>query len=163
MSNLYELKENYKKIKDMLYEEEIDEQCILDTLESIEGEIEDKADSYAIIIKEILGDAKICKEEKQRLENRQKTFENRAEILKSKLEEMMRETDKTNFKTSKFSFNIQKNGGLAPLFIDEDYSNIPQKYLKAEPDNKKIREALESGKELTFAHYEERGESLRIR
>ena len=53
MSKLYELKENWKQVQEMLYEEEIDEQCILDTLESIEGEIEDKADSYAMIIKVI--------------------------------------------------------------------------------------------------------------
>ena len=163
MSNLYDLKENYKKIKEMLYEEEIDEQCLLDTLESIESEIEDKADNYAIIIKELLGDAKICKEEKQRLEIRQKMFENRAEILKNKLEEMMRETGKTNFKTSLFSFSICKNGGLVPLVVDEDYTNIPQKYLKVEPDNKKIREALDNGQKINFAYYDKRGESLRIR
>ena len=72
MSKLYELKENYKQIASMLYEEEIDEQCILDTLESIEGEIEEKADNYAVIIKELLGDAEICKQEKLRLEARQK-------------------------------------------------------------------------------------------
>ena len=78
MSRLYELKENYKQIANMLYQEEVDEECILDTLESIEGEIEDKADNYAVIIKELLGDADICKQEKMRLEARQKRFENRA-------------------------------------------------------------------------------------
>lgn len=163
MSNLYQLKENYRKIADMLYEEEIDEQCILDTLESIEGEIEDKADNYAVIIKELLGDADICKQEKMRLEARQKSFENRAKLLKEKLEQVMRETGKTKFKTAKFSFGIQKNGGLAPLWVDEDYSNIPQKYLRVEPDNTKIRQALDIGENIIFAHYEERGESLRIR
>lgn len=163
MSSLYELRENWKQVSDMLYEEEIDEQCILDTLESIEGEIEDKADNYAIIIKELLGDAEVCKQEKLRLEARQKSFENRAKLLKDRLEEVMKETGKTKFKTAKFSFGIQKKGGLAPLWIDEDYSNIPQKYLKVEPDNTKIRQALDSGENIIFAHYEERGESLRIR
>ena len=162
MSRLYELKENYRQVADMLYEEEIDEQCILDTLESIEGEIEDKADNYAVIIKELLADAEVCKQEKLRLEARQKSFETRAKFLKDRLEEVMRETGKTKFKTAKFSFGIQKNGGLEPLWIDEDYSNIPQKYLKVEPDNTKIRQALEE-KELPFAHLEPRGESLRIR
>ena len=163
MSSLYELRENWKQVSDMLYEEEIDEQCILDTLESIEGEIEDKADNYAIIIKELLGDAEVCKQEKLRLEARQKSFENRAKLLKDRLEEVMKETGKTKFKTAKFSFGIQKKGGLAPLWIDEDYSNIPQKYLKVERDNTKIRQALDSGENIIFAHYEERGESLRIR
>ena len=163
MSSLYELKENYKQIEEMLYEEEIDEKLILDTLESIEGEIEDKADNYAKIIKELLGDAEVCKQEKIRLEARQKSFENRAKLLKDRLEEIMRETGKTKFKTAKFSFGIQKNGGLLPLWIDEDYSNIPQKYLKVEPDNSKIRQALDNGENIIFARYEERAESLRIR
>lgn len=163
MSSLYELKENYKQIEEMLYEEEIDEKLILDTLESIEGEIEDKADNYAVIIKELLGDAEVCKQEKIRLEARQKSFENRAKLLKDRLEEIMRETGKTKFKTAKFSFGIQKNGGLLPLWIDEDYSNIPQKYLKVEPDNSKIRQALDNGENIIFARYEERAESLRIR
>ena len=163
MSRLYELKENYRQVADMLYEEEIDVQCILDTLESIEGEIEDKADNYAVIIKELLADAEVCKQEKLRLEARQKSFENRAKFLKDRLEEVMRETGKTKFKTAKFSFGIQKKGGLAPLWIDEDYSNIPQKYLKVEPDNTKIRQALDSGENIIFAHYEPRTESLRIR
>lgn len=162
MSNLYELKENWKQISNMLYEEEIDEQCILDTLESIEGEIEDKADNYAIIIKELLGDAEICKKEKIRLEARQKSFENRAKILKDKLEEVMRETGKTKFKTSKFSFAIQKNGGLAPLWVIEDINLIPNEYLKKEPNNAKIRELLQK-QDVNWAKLEERGESLKIR
>lgn len=163
MSRLYDLKEDYKKIAEMLYEEEIDEECILDTLESIEAEIEDKADNYAVIIKELLADAKICKEEKQRLENRQKSFENRAKFLKDRLEETMRETGKLKFKTAKFSFGIQTNGGLAPLWITEDINIIPEPYLKKEPDNTKIRQAIDSGENLPFAHLEPRGESLRIR
>lgn len=163
MSRLYDLKEDYKKIAEMLYEEEIDEECILDTLESIEAEIEDKADNYAVIIKELLADAKICKEEKQRLENRQKSFENRAKFLKDRLEETMRETGKLKFKTAKFSFGIQTNGGLAPLWITEDINIIPEPYLKKEPDNTKIRQAIDSGEILPFAHLEPRGESLRIK
>ena len=165
MSNLYVLKENWKQVSDMLYEEEVDEQMILDTLESIEGEIEDKADNHAMIIKELLADAKKCKEEKQRLEERQIAFENRAKILKSNLEQVMRETGKTKFKTALFSFSIQKNGGLEPLSIDIEAEKVPFEYYKhteKELDNTKIREALEEGK-INFAHLEPRGESLRIK
>ena len=44
MSNIYELTSNYDHLLNMLYDEDVDEQAILDTLESIEGDIEDKAD-----------------------------------------------------------------------------------------------------------------------
>lgn len=165
MSSLYELKENWKKVSEMLYEEEIDEQCIKDTLESIEGEIEDKAENYAIIIKELIADAETCKQEKLRLETRQKSFENRANFLKDRLEEIMKETGKTKFKTAKFSFAIQKNGGKLPLIID-DITKVPDEYFKhteKELDKVKIREAIDSGKKIPFAYYGKQEESLRIK
>ena len=134
---------------------------ILDTLESIEGEIENKADNYAYIIADILNDAYACKAEKDRLEKRQKSLENRAKNLKRNLEEIMKNTGKTNFKTQLHTFRIQKNGGKRALTIDGD---VPQEYTKTviENDIDKIRQALEEGKELSFAHLEAQGESLRI-
>lgn len=162
MSNLYELANNYATVLDMLYDDEIDEQMILDTLEGIEGEIEYKADAYAKIIKELLGDAEKAKAEKQRLEARQKAFENRAKILKNNLQQIMTQIGKTKFKTDLFSFNIQKNGGKQQLEIDGD---VPEEYTKVviENDVDKIRAELEAGKKLPFAHLKARGESLRIK
>lgn len=159
MSNLYQLEDNWRKVADMLYEEDVDEQCVLDTLEAIEGEIEDKADNYAFIINELLADANVCKEEKIRLEKRQKQFEKKAKRLKKALETIMKETGKTNFKTSLFTFRIQKNGGKQALTID---GKVTKEYMKLENDTDKIRQALEEGKSLPFAHLEPRGESLRI-
>ncbi|MCD8396121.1 MAG: siphovirus Gp157 family protein [Lachnospiraceae bacterium] len=61
--------------------------------------------------------------------------------------------------------SIQKNGGLAPLEIDGDISDIPNDYLiehDPTPDNAKIRELLKTEK-VPWAHLGERGESLRIK
>lgn len=163
--NLYELTNDYETLLIMLYDEETDEQMILDTLEGIEGEIEDKADGYAKIIKELLGDAEKIKEEKIRLEQRQKAFENRAQLLKENLQNTMKQLGKTKFKTNLFSFNIQKNGGKLPLIID-DIKKVPNEYFKhteKEVDNTKVREAIDSGKNIPFAHYGVQGESLRIK
>ena len=160
MSNLYQLTNIYETLLVMLYDEETDEKMILDTLESIEGEIEDKADGYAKIIKELLGDAEKIKSEKQRLEARQKSFENRAKLLKNNLQEAMIRLNKPKFKTELFSFNIQKNGGKQALTIDGE---VPDTYKKLVDDPDKIRQALENGENLPFAHLEPRGESLRIR
>ena len=165
MSNLYELTNDYETVLNMLYDEEIDEQMVLDTLESIEGEIEDKADGYAKIIKELLGDAEKIKAEKLRLEARQKAFENRAKLLRNNLQNMMTQLGKTKFKTELFSFGIQKNGGKLPLIIN-DISKVPEEYFKhteKELNNTKIREDLEAGKELPFASFGEKKESLIIR
>jgi hypothetical protein len=78
----------------------------------------------------------------------------------------MRVTGKTKFKTELFSFNIAKNGGLAPLKIDIPIEEIPAEYFKERTEKdlngKYIRECLDNGS-IDFAHYEERGESLRIK
>ena len=162
MSNLYELKSNYEEVLNMLYQDDIDEQMVLDTLESIEGEIEDKADNYAKIIKELEAKQNARKEEAKRLTESAKVFENRVKALKNNLFNAMKETGKTKFATNLFSFNIAKNGGKQALTID---SEVPAEYTKTviENDTDKIRQALENGEKLSFAHLEPRGESLRIK
>lgn len=161
MSNLYQLNQTWQELVNMLYQDDVDEQMILDTLESIEGDIEDKADNYAYIIAEIKNDVNACKTEKTRLEKRQKVLENRENRLKNYLADVMRNTGKTNFKTQLHTFRIQKNGGKRALTIDGE---VPKDYTKIviENDTDKIRQALESGKELSFAHLEPQSESLRI-
>lgn len=162
MKNLYELTNDWNTVANMLYDEEIDEQMVLDTLESIEGDIEDKADGYAKIIKELEVKAKARKEESKRLIDSSKTFENKVKFLKQNLFNFMKETGKTKFTTDLFSFNIAKNGGKQALTIDGD---VPKEYTKTviENDTDKIRQALENGENLSFAHLEPRSESLRIR
>lgn len=162
MSNLYQLTNNYETVLNMLYDEDADEQMILDTLEAIEGEIEDKANNYAKIIKELEAKQNARKEEAQRLTESAKVFENRIKALKSNLFNSMKATGKTKFATNLFNFNIVRNGGKQTLTIDGE---VPEEYTKAviENDTDKIRQALENGEKLTFAHLEPRGESLRIK
>ena len=162
MSNLYQLTNNYETVLNMLYDEDADEEMILDTLEAIEGEIEDKADNYAKIIKELEAKQNTRKEEAKRLTESAKVFENRVKALKSNLFNSMKATGKTKFATDLFSFNIAKNCGKQTLTIDGE---VPEEYTKTiiENDTDKIRQALEKGEKLTFAHFEPRGESLRIK
>lgn len=162
MSNLYQLTNDYETVLNMLYDEDADEEMILDTLEAIEGEIEDKANNYAKIIKELEAKQNARKEEAKRLTESAKVFENRVKALKSNLFNLMKATGKTKFATDLFSFNIAKNGGKQTLTIDGE---VPEEYTKTitENDTDKIRQALEKGEKLTFAHFEPRGESLRIK
>lgn len=161
MSNLYKLNKDWQEVANMLYQYNVDEQMILDTLESIEGEIEDKADGYAKVIRELeaMRDAK--KEEMYRQQDGARLLDNRIKYLKQNLLNVMKQTGKTNFATNLFTFRIQKNGGKRALTIDGD---VPKEYTKTivENDTDKIRQALESGEELSFAHLEPQSESLRI-
>lgn len=162
MSNLYQLTSNYETVLNMLYDEEVDEQMILDTLESIEGEIEDKADGYAKIIKELESKRDARKTEAKRLTDSAKVFDNRISQLKQNLFNSMKQIGNSKITTDLFTFSIVRNGGKQALTIDGD---VPEEYTKAkiENDTDKIRKALEDGIELSFAHLEPRGESLKIK
>jgi hypothetical protein len=162
---LYELSERYRALQEMVYDPEIDEETLKDTMEGLWGEIEEKADGYARIIFGMKADIEVLKKEEERLRLRRKSLENRSELLRGNLEANMRYIERTKFKTALFSFNIQKNGGLQPLVIDGSIEDIPGKYLIAQdpiPDNKAIRELLKD-RPVEWAHLEPQGESLRIR
>lgn len=165
MASLYELTDAYTAVLDMLYDLEVDEQTVMDTLEAISGEIEEKADNYAKLIKEIMSDAEKLKAEEERMYLRRKSLENRAARLKSTLQENLEFAGKTKFKTALFSFSIAANGGKQPLTITDNLGDIPGKYLIPQPplpDKDAIRTLLET-KEVEWAHLEPRGKSLRIR
>lgn len=167
MATLYELTGEYEQVINMLYDPDVDEQVIFDTMEGIEAAFEDKADGYAMIRSTILADVAAMKEEENRLSNRRKAAENRIKRLMGCLEDAMRFTGKTKFKTALFSFGIQKNGGKQPVSIDtNDVLDIPEEFLIPQPpvpDKDKIRAYLEKNGPTPWAHLEPRGESLRIR
>ncbi len=162
---LYEITEQYMAVQDLMYDPEVSEEAIRDTLEGIFGEFEDKADGFAKILLGVKADIEALKKEEERLHLRRKALENRSTFLKGYLEANMRLIGKLKFKTALFSFNIQKNGGLEPLVIDGLIDDIPGKYLIPQPpvpNNDAIRKLL-AEKQVDWAHLEPRGESLRIR
>ena len=162
---LYELTEQYQALQEMVYDPEVDEKTLEDTMEAVWGEIEEKADGYAKIIFGIKADVEKLQAEERRLNARRQRLENRARWLKDNLEANMREVGKTKFKTALFSFNIQKNGGVEPLVITGALEDIPGKYLIPQPpvtNNEAIRKLL-AERPVDWAHLEPRGESLRIR
>jgi hypothetical protein len=159
MSALYELTGQFQQLLQMVEDGEYEYQDLVDTFESIEGEIEYKADGYAKVIKEIEGNVATIKTEIDRLSNKKSVLENSIKTLKQTLEKAMIDTGKTKFKTELFSFGIQKNP--ARLVIN---GQVPNEFLiPQEPkvDNSKIKDLLKS-QELEFAHLEQ-SESLRIR
>lgn len=163
MSNsLFKLSADYATVLGMLDDPDIDDQVIIDTCESIEADMETKADNYAYVFSAIDGDVTVIDAEISRLSARKKSLMSRKESLKGLLEMAMRATGNLKFKTALHSFAIQKNGGKKPLDI---ISDVPEQYMMLEPkvNTQLIREELEAGTELPFAVLRERGESVRIR
>ena len=88
MSNLFELKDNYQQVYDLIAEQE-DEQILKDTLASINDAIEEKADGYVAVIKSLEADNNAIDEEIKRLRQRKTSSQNGVKRLKESLQEVM--------------------------------------------------------------------------
>lgn len=162
---LYELTNDYLNLLELAEDPDIDEQAFMDTLEGIEGALEDKAEGYAKVIRTLEGDAAACDAESKRLRNKKQTIENNIKRMKQALQITMEVTGKTKFKTALFSFGIQKNP--AAVVMDEQYiENIPERFLIPQDpqiNKKAIKEAINAGEDLEGLAHLEQTESLRIR
>lgn len=161
---LYELTNDWLQLMTML-EEGADEDVINNTLEGLDYEIEQKADGYARVIRNMEADIAGLKTEIDRMTNRKKVLENNITRLKVNLQNSMEITGKTKFKTDLFSFNVQNNP--AAVIMDEQYlENIPEEYLiPQEPklDKKKLAADLKAGVDLEGIAHLEQSRSLRIK
>lgn len=158
---LYELTGQFLQVNEMAVNGEIDEETMQGTLEAIECEIEEKAENYAKVIRNLESDIEALKKEEERLYERRKTIENNIKRIKKNLENCMIAVDKKKFKTDLFSFNIQKN---VPALVIDNKNSIPAEYLiQQEPkvDTANLKKYLKENK-ADFAHLEQ-SESLRIR
>lgn len=162
---LYELTEDYMNLLELAEDPDIDEQAFVDTLEGIEGALEYKAENYAKVIRTLEGYASACDAEQKRLRTKKQTIDNNIKRMKAALQCAMQITGKTKFKTSLFSFGIQKNP--AAVVIDEEHlENIPDRFLIPQDpqiDKRAIKEALKAGEDLEGLAHLEQTESLRIR
>lgn len=157
---LYELTEQFQQLLDLAQDPEIDPEVIQDTMEGLTGEIEVKAEGYVIVMKDL--DAVIEKVTKEidRLNGWRESVKNNKKRMSERLMESMNAIGKDRLQTEHFKLSIAKNGGLKPMKITGD---VPLQYCRLEPDNKLIREALDKGEELSFAHFEDRGVYLSVR
>lgn len=167
MPTLYEMTQDYDRVLNMLYDPEIPEQAIFDTLELLDTEIETKADSYAKLIRELEVSVETVKAEAARLTERKRSLESKAKALKSNLQEAMLAVGRPKIKTALFSFSVQSNPTKVEI---NDLQAVlkNRRFIKArklsedDVDKTAIKAALEAGCNIKGAQLVQ-GQSLRIR
>ena len=159
---LYEITGQFLELLTWAEDPEIDEQAFNDTMEALSYEIEEKADGYAKVIRQLQGQVDAIKAEIDRLSGRKDAIENHIKAMKGNLEQSMIVTGKEKFKTDLFSFNIQNNAPSVVLDVEED--QVPEQFIVVtkKVDKKGIGQALKNGEDIEFAHLEQT-RSLRIR
>lgn len=159
--NLFDLSQNFKQVYDEIQQGE-NSDVYMDTLNSIDEAIEDKADGYSAIIKSLNGDNEIIAKEIKRLQERKKSNENAVKNLKENLKHAMEQTNKKAFRTAKNSFGIQRN---KPRTDIKDETKIPKEYYNEQPmklDKQRLLEDLQNGIEVDGVELTQ-DTSLRIR
>ena len=162
---LYELTGQYLQLLALAEDPDTDPQVLADTLDGLDGEIEEKADGYAKVIRQLESDSAALKAEIDRLTARKRAIDNSIDRMKERLKNAMIWCEKPKFKTELFSFSVQNNP--ASVVIDApDLATIPMEYLIAQDpkiDKAKIKDDLKAGKDLGGIAHLEQTESLRIR
>lgn len=164
MSSLYELTTEYQALLDLGDSDDPEDiEAFKNTLESINYELDLKADDYAAVILQLNSKTDMITKEIERLTKIKTAITNNVDRMKQILQWSMEQTGRTEIKTPLHTFKIQKNGGKAPMLINEP--EVPDSFKKVilEIDRQKIRDALEDGQEFTWAKLAERGSHLRIK
>ena len=164
---LYQLSIQFQTILEMAEDGEIDMDVVNGSLECVEADIEQKLDSYGVVINELSNDIENIEKEIKRLTDKKRTIDNNITRMKGAIKTAMDAIGKKKIQGNKFTWTIAKNGGKRPVVFKEGYNilSIPERFQDwtVKPDREQIREALESGEQLDFATLGERGESLRLK
>ena len=163
--SLMDLTNDFRQIMEMMDDPDLDPQTLKDTMEGIEGALEDKFDGYAAVIRIMTSQMKLLKEEKDRIEARMKSWENNVKRMKELMTLSMQTTGKVKFKTAQNSFWVQKNP--ESVVVDaKSFEDIPEDFLRykdPEPDKEKMKTAIKAGADLTSIAHIEQTEGVRFR
>lgn len=147
LAPLYQLAGEYREAADRLHDMDLDEQTIADTLESMSGELTEKATNVAFVIRNMEAMAIQIKEAETRMAERRKALENRAKRMKEYLQTNMERAGISKIESPYFVLSLRNN----PESVDViDESAIPADYLreipaKYEPDKALIKTAIKDG------------------
>ena len=164
MTALYELAAQYRSAADQLSDLDLPPEVVADTLESLSGELEEKAQSVAMLIRNLEVTAEAIKAFEASQAERRKAIERRAESLKDYIRRNMEACGITKIEGPGITLSFRKSSAVVidePALIPAEYMRQPEPPPPA-PDKKAIADAIKAGKEIAGAHVEHR-QSLQIK
>jgi hypothetical protein len=158
---LYEMTAAYKELQSI---DDMEPDVIADTLEALQGDIEEKAQAIVAVRAGMESDIAAIDAEIARLSARKKRIQAQDESVRDYLKINMRAMGISNIKCPLFSITLVKGRKMA--HVDDELS-LPAEYVSVkttvQPDKKLILAALKAGKEVPGARLVQSDESLRIK
>lgn len=168
MQSLYELVGEYKIFEerfngycDLVESGELPESAIWDTLDSLNGAIEDKIDNITCVHKQQLYECAMIKSEIERLKQRLSAKENAADRLKDYIFTCMRTVGMEKLETARNKLSFRKS---EKLMIDDqsgfvqwamEYNPDLLSYKLPEPNKTEIKRILKSGQPIEGCRVEQ--------
>jgi Siphovirus Gp157. len=161
--SLYDLTNDWQQVYDM---EDLDAETWADTLESIEGEIKDKAVNIGYVIKNLEADELALAAEIKRLQDKKKAVFKKKQGLKDYLQNSMLAIGIDKIKSAVFNIRFQKNPQSLKFENEEQFmkNEFYDNYFIPQPpklDKKQMLEDLKNGAVIEGVELQQ-SESLRF-
>ena len=164
MSSLFALTNEYRDAAMKLAEMDMDAQTVADTLESLSGDLEVKAQNVALMVRCFEADAANCKQWAKDANERAKAIEARAERMRDYLASNLEACGIEKVEGPGVAISFRKSSAV----VIDGADLLPAKYMRVkpapapEPDKAQIATDIKAGVEVPGAHLEQR-RSLQIR
>lgn len=148
---LYELAKDYRADLEKLADLDLDDQTLEDTLGSLGGELQAKAQNVACFIRNLEATAQSIKEAEAQMAARRKAMENRAARIKDYLHASMLMAGVEKVECPLFKLSVRNNPASVEVYQPE---LIPPQYMRQPeppppaPDKRAIAEAMKAGQEV---------------
>lgn len=158
MATLYELTDQYKMLQNFIEENNVEGFEL--ALSQIIGDIGEKLEGYAMVLKNIESDIAGIKSEEKRLADRRKAMESNLARIKENMADALLTVEGNRVKTEKFTFSFRKSTSVQ---IENDAA-IPPQFIKVERtiSRSELAKALKAGEQIEGAQLVE-NQSLSIR
>lgn len=152
---LYEISNTYMNFLAAVEAGEVPEEAKVDTLDAINGEFNEKADSIACLIKNELAEADAIEQEAKNLLDRVKSKKKNVEWLKGYLLREMQAIGKSKVETPRNMIKIGVNPPSVKIKNDTEFvlwatqhNDSLLTYADPKPNKTAIKELLKAGEEL---------------
>lgn len=148
MTALFDIAREYREAADKLADLDLPPEAIEDTLESLSGDLEAKAQNTAFVIRNLEASAAAIKEAEAQMAARRKAIENRAARVRDYLLANMMVAGIQKIECPYFRMSVRDNPPAVEIY---EPGLIPAEYMRQpeppppSPDKTAIKEALRAG------------------
>lgn len=150
--NLYELTQEFESaMANIVIDEETGEVSGFEAVDALDTAFEDKAEAYAVTIKNLLAEAAALKNERDNMKAREDAVKRRAEVLKKHLADSMTAVGKDKIETAKAALSFRRSRQVSivnDVLVPDDLCVVK---IDRKPDKTAIGKLLKSGESVPGA------------